>query len=347
MTFPTQSYAAFAPHTPLKPYEFRRRSLGTHDVLIDIYYCGICHSDLHQVNNDWNGSQYPMVPGHEIVGLIQEIGTGVKKFKVGDRVGIGCLVDFCGSCENCHDHQQQFCDQKVFSYNSFDSKHNQITKGGYSSHIVCDEKSVLRIPENLSLAESAPLLCAGITTYSPLRHWKIKTGDKVAVIGLGGLGHMAVKLARAMGAEVTVLSQSPRKKEDALKLGAHHFVVSSHAEELAALTNKFHLIINTVSAPMDLNGPIQCLKRDGTMVLVGLPSKAAEVFAFGLVGGRKSLAGSLIGGIEETQEMLDFCGAHHITSDIELIKADEINDAFKKLEKGQVKYRFVIDMKTL
>ncbi|HET9450456.1 MAG TPA: NAD(P)-dependent alcohol dehydrogenase, partial [Aggregicoccus sp.] len=312
----TQGYAALAANAPLTPFRFERRAVGPTDVLIDIEYCGVCHSDLHQVKDEWGGSTFPMVPGHEIVGRVAQVGAKVRGFKVGDRAGVGCMVDSCRSCPSCEEGLEQYCAQGfVGTYNSKEKGSGTPTQGGYSKQIVVEQAFVLRVPENLAPERVAPLLCAGITTYSPLRHWKVRKGQKVGVMGLGGLGHMAVKLARAMGAEVTVLSTSANKAQDAKALGAQHFVVTKEPAQLKAVRNSFDLIVNTVSAPLDLNAYVGLLNRDGTMVLLGVPPEAPTLQAFALIGGRRRIAGSLIGGIVETQEMLDFCGAHELMAD--------------------------------
>jgi uncharacterized zinc-type alcohol dehydrogenase-like protein len=343
-----KAYAAIDPKSPLKFYPIERRSPRSDDVLIDIRYCGVCHSDLHQVRDEWGGSTFPMVPGHEIVGTVTQVGPGVKKFKVGEKVGVGCMVNSCQHCQSCKEGLEQYCETKgmVGTYNSVDTD-GVPTQGGYSTHIVVRESFVLKIPENLPLEGAAPLLCAGITTYSPLKHWNAGPGKKVAVVGLGGLGHMAVKIANAMGAEVTVLSHSLKKEADAKRLGASKFFATSNPETFVELERSFDLIINTVSVELDWNEYLKLLKRDGTLVLLGVPSTAPQVQAFPLIGGRRSLAGSLIGGIAETQEMLDFCGKHGITSDIELIDIQNINEAYERMLKGDVRYRFVIDTESL
>lgn len=345
---PVNAYAAYQSKEPLKPYKFERRDPGPHDVQIDIHFCGVCHSDLHQVRDEWGGSKFPMVPGHEIVGKVISVGSSVKKFKVGDSVGVGCLVDSCRTCSSCGEGLEQYCENGfVGTYNSVEKDGVTVTQGGYSTQIVVNEDFVLRISPKLPLDKAAPLLCAGITTYSPLRHWNAGPGKKVAVMGLGGLGHMAVKLAAAMGAEVTVLSSSNKKKDDAHRLGAHNYAATSEKETFQKYNRSFDLIINTVSAPIDLGSHLQLLKRDGTMVLLGVPDKPEAIHAFPLIGGRRSLAGSLIGGIKETQEMLDFCAEHGITSDIELINIDKINESYERMLKGDVRYRFVIDIASL
>jgi len=342
-------YAAKDATSPLAPFSFDRREPGPDDVQIEIAYCGVCHSDLHQARNDWKNSLYPMVPGHEIVGKVTKVGANVKKFKVGDTAAVGCMVDSCGGCPNCKDDLEQFCDAGMTpTYNSHERDGKTLAQGGYSDHIVVKESFVLKVPGNLDLAAAAPLLCAGITTYSPLRHWKVGKGSKVGIVGLGGLGHMGVKFAAAFGADVTVFTTSPNKKDDAMRLGAHHVVVSKNADEMAAVQGQFDFILDTVSATHDLNAFLPLLKRDGTLTLVGVPEKDhPSPAAFNLIFGRKSLAGSLIGGIAETQEMLDFCGKHNITSDIEMINIQDIETAFTRMGKSDVKYRFVIDMKSL
>jgi uncharacterized zinc-type alcohol dehydrogenase-like protein len=345
---PVKAYAASAPTAQLGPFEFERRAVGAHDVLIEIAYCGICHSDLHQVRNEWGNSVYPMVPGHEIVGRVLEVGAHVKGFKPGDLAGVGCLVDSCRTCPSCARDLEQFCEKgAAFSYNSTEMDRKTPTQGGYSSRIVTDEAFVLHISPKLDLAAAAPLLCAGITTYSPLKHWKTKVGDKVGVVGLGGLGHMAVKLAAAMGAEVTMLSTSKAKEFDARKLGAHSFGLTSSPETFKRLAGYFDLIIDTISAPHDYNAYLNLLRVDGAMVLLGVPPEPAPVSAFPLIMGRRSLSGSLIGGLKETQEMLDFCAEHNIVSDIELIPVQQVNEAYERMLKADVRYRFVLDMGTL
>lgn len=344
----TKSYAANAPGVSLAPFTFERRAPKEQDVLIDIQYCGICHSDIHQVRDEWGNATFPMVPGHEIVGVVSAVGSKVSKYKVGDKVGVGCLVDSCRQCEPCRQHLEQFC-ANGFSgtYNSTEQDKVTPTQGGYANHIVVNEDFVLHLPENLPLDATAPLLCAGITLYSPLRHWQAGPGKKVAIIGLGGLGHMGVKLAHAMGAEVTVLSQSLKKQEDGKRLGADHFYATSDPETFTKLQGHFDLIINTVSSDIDWNQYIELLKVDGSMVLLGVPEKQVPMSAMPLIFGRKSLSGSLIGGIKETQDMLDFCGKHNITSDIELIPIQQVNEAYERVLKSDVRYRFVIDMSSL
>ena len=342
----TKAYAASASKAPLGPYSFERRDPRERDVLIDIKYCGICHSDIHQVRDEWGGSIFPMVPGHEIAGTVAAIGNGVTKYKVGDKVGVGCFVDSCRTCAECREGIEQYCPSTVFTYNSREHDGTP-TMGGYSERIVVDEDYVLRMPENLPLDACAPLLCAGITLYSPLMHWHAGPGAKVAIIGLGGLGHMGVKLAHAMGAEVTVLSHSMRKCDDAKRLGADDFYATSDAETFKKLAGHFDLIVNTVSAEMDWNQYLNLLRVDGAMVVVGIPEKQVPLGAYPLVSRRRSLAGSMIGGIRETQEMLDFCGQHGIVSDIETIPIQKVNEAYERVLKSDVRYRFVIDIASL
>ncbi|TRW26375.1 NAD(P)-dependent alcohol dehydrogenase [Flavobacterium zepuense] len=341
-----KGYAAQSPESNLAPWDFERRDVGPHDVQIEILFCGVCHSDLHQIKNDWFPGVFPMVPGHEIVGRIVAVGGHTRKFKQGDLAGIGCMVDSCRQCEDCNSGLEQFCPNGVQTYNSM-GHDGQPTYGGYSNTIVVHEDFAFRISEKLNLAAVAPLLCAGITTYSPLRYWKVGKGHKVAVLGLGGLGHMAVKFAVAFGAEVTVLSTSPAKEQDAKNLGAHHFVVTKDPEQVAASARKFDFIVDTVSAPHDINMYLQMLKTRGTHITLGAPTEPYQVPAFSLLGGAKAIAGSGIGGLEETQEMLDFCAEHNIVSDIELIDIKDIHASFDRMEKGDVRYRFVIDMATL
>ncbi len=346
MSQPTPAYAVHAPDAPLVPWSVDRREPGPKDVRIEILFCGVCHSDLHFARNEWGFSQYPLVPGHEIVGVVESVGSEVTRYKVGDRVGVGCMVNSCRTCASCQDGEEQYCEGgSVFTYNGTD-RDGTTTYGGYSTHIVTDEDFVLRIPENLPLDASAPLLCAGITTYSPLHHFGVRAGMRVGIVGLGGLGHMGVKFAKAMGAHTTVLSHSPGKEKDALALGADEFIVTRDPEALEAYTSTFDFLLNTVSAPHDLNMYINLLRRDGRMVLVGLPDPT-PVAAFPLVLKRRSLSGSLIGGIRETQEMLDFCAQHGIVCDIERIGMQEINEAYERMLRSDVKYRFVIDMATL
>jgi alcohol dehydrogenase (NADP+) len=343
----TLSYAAQSATTPLAPFSFERRDVGSHDVQIEILYCGVCHSDLHTVRSEWQGTTYPCVPGHEIVGRVMKVGPHVKKFKAGDIAGVGCMVDSCRTCANCEENLEQFCSDTTFTYNSPDKQLGGKTFGGYSQNIVVDEAFVLQVPAHLDLAATAPLLCAGITTYSPLHHHNVSAGQKVGVVGLGGLGHMGVKLAKAMGAHVVVFTTSANKVDDALRLGADEVVNSKNPDEMKKHLNSFHFILDTVSAQHDINAYFQLLKRDGNLTQVGVPSDPLSVNVGSLINGRRSFSGSLIGGIKETQAMLDFCGKHNITADIELIPIDGINEAYDRLVKSDVKYRFVIDMATL
>jgi uncharacterized zinc-type alcohol dehydrogenase-like protein len=348
MMINTKGYAAISSKEPLGPFSFDRRELRPDDVLIDILYCGVCHSDIHQVRNEWGGSIFPMVPGHEIVGRVSKVGDQVKKFKIGDLAAVGCLVDSCQSCSNCKDGNEQYCEvHPVGTYNSLEMDRKTPTYGGYSKDIVVKESFTLKVSEKLKIEGTAPLLCAGITTYSPLRHWKVGDGQKVGIVGLGGLGHMGVKFAVAFGAEVTVLSTSASKEADAMKLGAHHFLVTKDEAQMKKAKRNFDFILDTVSAPHDYGSFLSLLKTNGTMVLVGIPSEAVPVHAFSLIGGRKSLSGSSIGGIQETQEMLDYCAEKNITSDVEVIAMKDINIAYERMIKGDVRYRFVIDMATL
>lgn len=342
-----KAYATPAADAPLDVVDISRREPGPSDVQMEILYCGVCHSDIHTARNEWGGTIYPVVPGHEIIGRVTNVGGKVTKFKVGDIAGVGCMVDSCGTCPQCATGDEQFCEKGMVGTYNGKGKDGQVTKGGYSKEIVVQEHFVLRIPENLDLKAVAPLLCAGITTYSPLSRYKVGPGQKVAVVGLGGLGHMGVKIAAAMGAEVTVLSTSDNKAEDAKRLGATHFVNSKNKETMKGLANHFDFILNTVSAPHDYNALLALLKTNGTMVLVGAPPEPAAILGFALIGGRKSVAGSLIGGIAETQEMLDFCSKHEIVSDVEMIDISEINEAYERILKSDVKYRFVIDMASL
>ncbi len=344
----TKAYAAQSKTASLAPFTFDRREPLADDVAIDIMFCGICHSDVHQVRDEWGGSLYPMVPGHEIVGRVTKVGGNVKKYKVGDLVGVGCMVDSCRECANCKDHEEQFClNGFTGTYNAADKRHGGLSQGGYSKHIVVDQAFVLKVDEKLDPAAAAPLLCAGITTYSPLKRWKVGPGKKVGVVGLGGLGHMGVKIAVAMGADVTVFTTSKSKIEDAKKLGAHHVILSNDPAKMKASAASFDFILDTVSAPHDINAYLNLLRRDGTLTQVGLPSEPLAVSLFPLVLRRLNFSGSLIGGIKETQEMLDFCAKHNIVSEIELIRADQINEAYDRLMKSDVKYRFVIDASTI
>ena len=342
-----KGYAAQSPTTDLTPWNFERRELGPNDVQINIAYCGVCHSDLHQIKNDWFPGIFPMVPGHEIVGTIIKTGSSVKKFKIGELAGVGCMVDSCKICDNCKDGIEQYCENgNVGTYNAT-GKDGVPTYGGYSDNIVVNEDFVLHISDKLSLAAVAPLLCAGITTYSPLRHWKVGKGHKLAVLGLGGLGHMAVKFGVAFGADVTVLSTSASKEEAAKALGAHHFIVTKDKEQVASVKNSFDFILDTVSAEHDMNMYLGMLKTNGIHICVGAPSEPHKISAFALIGGRKSVAGSGIGGIAETQEMLDYCAEHNIVSDIEMIDIKDITESYARMLKGDVRYRFVIDVSTI
>ncbi len=344
----TKGYAAQSASEKLAPFQFERREVGADDILIEIEYCGVCHSDIHQARNEWGNSTFPMVPGHEIVGRVKQIGANVTKFKEGDYAGVGCFVDSCGECENCAQDVEQFCQVHcVSTYNGTEMDEKTPTQGGYSDKIVVRQNYALKIADEKNLAGVAPLLCAGITTYSPLKKFGVTKGSKVGIVGLGGLGHMGVKLAVSMGAEVTVFSTSPSKEEDAKKLGAHHFVVTKDAENMKPLTGKFDFILDCVSADHDLNMYLKLLKLNGAMVIVGIPETPAPVHAFSLIGNNRTLAGSGIGGIRETQEMLDFCAEKGITSDIEMINIQDIENAYERTVKGDVRYRFVIDMKSL
>ena len=347
----SKGYAAMSPKAPLVPYSFDRREPREHDVVIEIKYCGICHSDIHQTRDEWSDYQeesiFPMVPGHEIAGVVTAVGSKVTKHKIGDKVGVGCFVDSCRTCAECKRGLEQYCSvQTIWTYNGRDKEGNP-TYGGYSDRIVVDENYVLRMPSNLPLEACAPLLCAGITLYSPLRQWQAGPGKKVAIVGMGGLGHMGVKLAHALGAEVTVLSQSLKKQADGKRLGADHFYATSDPDTFTKLANSFDLIINTVSAKMDWNEYLSLLRIDGTMVLVGLPEKDVPVGAFPLTARRRRLAGSQIGGIGETQEMLDFCSKHGVACDIEVVPIQKLNEAYERVLKSDVRYRFVIDMASL
>ncbi len=342
-----KAYSAASATSPLAPTTITRRHPTEHDVQIEILFCGICHSDLHHVRNEWGNSIYPMVPGHEIIGRATKVGSAVTKFKPGDLAAVGCLVDSDGTCPECQAGLEQFCPNMTLTFNSPDKHLGGITYGGYSDSVVVDERFVLRVPAKLDLAGAAPLLCAGITTYSPMRRWGVTKDKKVGVVGLGGLGHMGVKFAHAFGAHVVVFTTSPGKKEDALRLGADEVVVSRNADEMQKHTGSFDFILDAISADHDINAYINLLRRDGNITLVGAPAKPLAVAAFGLLFGRRSLSGSLIGGIAETQEMLDFCGENGITSDIEVIKIQDINEAYERMLKSEVKYRFVIDMASL
>ena len=343
----TKAYSAASATSPLSSTKIARRDPTEHDVQIEILFCGICHSDLHMVRNEWGGTVYPIVPGHEMVGRITQVGSAVTKYKPGDLAGVGCLVDSDGTCPQCKANLEQFCPNLTLTYNSPDKHLGGVTYGGYSDSIVVDERFVLRVPDNLDLAGVAPLLCAGITTYSPLRHWGITEGKKVGVVGLGGLGHMGVKFARAFGAHVVVFTTSPEKTEDALRLGADEVVVSRNADEMQKHAGSFDFILDTVSAKHDINTYLNLLRVDGNITLVGAPEKPLDVSAFSLIMGRRNLSGSNIGGIAETQEMLDFCGEHNITADVEVIPIQKVNEAYERLLKSDVKYRFCIDMASL
>ncbi|MGV9251024.1 NAD(P)-dependent alcohol dehydrogenase [Streptomyces sp. NPDC003697] len=341
------AYAAPAAKAPLERTTIERRAVGESDVQIDIKFAGICHSDIHQAREGWGEAIFPMVPGHEIAGVVSEVGPGVTRFQVGDRVGVGCMVDSCRECDNCKAGLEQYCaNGATMTYNGI-GRDGQPTHGGYSEKIVVDENYVVRIPDGLSLDVAAPLLCAGITTYSPLRHWNAGPGKKVAVLGMGGLGHMAVKIAHALGAEVTVLSQSLRKKDDGLKLGADHYYATSDPKTFEELAGTFDLIVSTVSAPLDFGAFLSLLRTDGALVNVGAPEEPISLNLFSVIGGRKTLAGSSIGGIAETQEMLDFCAEHGIGAEIELVRAEEINEAYERVLASDVRYRFVIDTATI
>ncbi|MNJ98005.1 NADP-dependent alcohol dehydrogenase C 2 [compost metagenome] len=343
-----KAFAAYDAETPLKPFEFERKEVGPNQVQIEILFSGVCHSDIHTAKGDWGPAIYPLVPGHEIVGRIIKTGDAVKNFKVGELAGVGCFVDSCRHCQSCLEGEEQYCDEGMTgTYNSYERGTKIPTYGGYSTTITVDEKYTLHVSDKLPLSGVAPLLCAGITTYSPLRHLKVGKGHKVAVLGLGGLGHMAVKFAASFGAEVTMLSGSPSKEADAKKLGAHHFALTSNAEVMASLTNTFDVILNTVSAQHDYNTYLNLLRKNGTMIVVGVPPAGEPLQAFTLISKRRSIMGSLIGGIAETQEMLDYCAEHSIVSEVEVINMDYINEAYERMEKSDVKYRFVIDMASL
>ena len=343
-----KAYSASSATSPLAPFSLQRREPGPHDVQIHILFCGVCHTDVHIVRNEWHGTTYPCVPGHEIVGRVVKAGAHVKKFKEGDIAAVGCMVDSCRTCENCKEGLEQFCQQgATFTYNAPDKISGSMTYGGYSDSIVVDEAFTLRVPKHLDLAATAPLLCAGITTYSPLRFHKVGKGQKVGVVGLGGLGHMGVKLAKALGAHVVVFTTSPNKVKDALRLGADEVVNSKNEDEMKKQLNSFHFILDTVAAQHDINAYLALLRRDATLTQVGVPAEPLSVHVSSLIFGRKNFSGSLIGGIRETQEMLDFCGEHNITADIELVPIQKINEAYERLVKNDVKYRFVIDMASL
>ena len=344
----TRAYAVLEARKPLVPFEFDRREVGAHDVALDIAYSGICHSDIHQAREEWGPAIFPMVPGHEIAGTVTSIGESVTKFKVGDKIGVGVFVDSCRTCENCVAGLQQYClEGMTGTYNQLERDGKTVAMGGYSNRFVINEDYAVHIPANLPLEGVAPLLCAGITLYSPIKHWKVGPGKKVAVMGLGGLGHMGVKFAVAMGADVTVLSHSPRKKDDALAMGAHHFIATDDESVFMTHAKSFDVILNTVSAEIDIDKYISLLKLNGTLVVIGLPGKPYAVNVGTLLNGRRGIAGSMIGGIPELQEMLDFCGEKNIVSDVEVIKADYINEAYERTVASDVKYRFVIDASTI
>lgn len=344
----TNAYAAQSASAPLAPFNMERREPGEHDVQIEILYCGVCHSDIHQVRDEWGGSIFPMVPGHEIVGRVVKVGSKVTSFKEGDLAGVGCFVDSCRTCANCKDGLEQYCEEGMTgTYNARERDTKLPTYGGYSTQIVVDEKYTLHVSDKLPLHAVAPLLCAGITTYSPLKHVGVKKGDRVGVVGLGGLGHMAVKFAASFGAEVTMLSSSPSKEADAQQLGAHHFALTSDKETMKKLANHFDFILNTVSAEHDYSTYLNLLRTNGTMIVVGVPPTPSQVPAFNLISNRRSIIGSLIGGIKETQEMLDYCAENNIVSDVEVIDVKDINNAYERMLKGDVRYRFVIDIASL
>ncbi|TCP84319.1 putative zinc-type alcohol dehydrogenase-like protein [Rhizobium sp. PP-CC-2G-626] len=342
-----KGYAATDASKPLEPFTFERRAPNEDDIVIDIKYSGICHSDIHQARNEWGNSKFPMVPGHEIVGIVSAVGSGVTKFKVGDKAGVGCFVNSCTTCATRDLDLEHYMPGLVQTYNDVEADGTTPTYGGYSDSIVVKEGYALSIPDMLDFAATAPLLCAGITLYSPLMHWKAGPGKKVAIVGMGGLGHMGVKIGAALGAEITVLSQSLSKKEDGLKLGATHYYATNDPTTFETLAGTFDLIISTVGVTMDLNPYLSLLKLDGSMVVVGVPEKPSPIHAFSLIGGRRSLSGSMIGSIKETQEMLDFCGKHGIVSEIELIRMDQVNEAYERVLKSDVRYRFVIDAATI
>jgi alcohol dehydrogenase (NADP+) len=346
--FEVRAYAAASANSPLKPFSIRRREPGPRDVQIEILYCGVCHSDLHQARNEWSNTIYPCVPGHEIIGRVVKAGSKVSKFHEGDTAAVGCMVGSCGKCQSCQEGLEQYCENgAVFTYNSEDPREGGVTRGGYSESIVVNEDFALRVPRNLDLAAAASLLCAGITTYSPLHHWNVGKGKRVGIVGLGGLGHMAVKFANALGANVVLFTTSPNKTEDATRLGAHEVIISRNENEMLKNANSFDFILDTVSADHDINAYLNLLKRDATLTLVGAPEKPLPVAPFSLIFKRRSFAGSGIGGIRETQEMLDFCGEHGIVCDVEKIRIQQINEAYDRLLRSDVKYRFVIDMASL
>lgn len=343
----TNAYAAYASTEPLKPFSFEYAEVKPNEVAIDILYCGICHSDVHSVRNEWGGANYPMVPGHEIIGRVREVGGEVKKYRKDDIVGVGCLVGSCRHCSECHDGLEQYCDDLLLTYNGYSERLGRMTYGGYAKHIVVDEHFVLSIPKGMDLARTAPLLCAGITVYSPLRHWNIKSGDRVGIVGIGGLGHVAVKIAKAMGAHVVVFTTTPSKAVEAKQLGADEVVISKDEAAMQGQANRFSFILSTAAASHNLDPYITLLKRDGTIVFVGLPSEPhPSPSMINFIWKRRSMAGSLIGGLPETQEMLDFCAKHNILADVEVIRMDYVNEAYERMLKSDVKYRFVIDMAT-
>lgn len=347
-TTTVKAYGTPAVNVPLQNIDIQRREIQPHDVELEVLYCGVCHTDLHLVHDDFGGTLWPIVPGHEIIGRVSALGKHVKNFKIGDLAGIGCIVESCGYCEYCNDNVEQFCDEGVtFSFNSQDKISGGHTFGGFSKTYVCNEKYVLHMPAFENLAAAAPLLCAGITVYSPLKKWEAGPGKKVGILGIGGLGHLAIKIAKAMGAHVTVFTTSPDKLEDAKRLGADEAVLSTNADQMSQYERKMHFILDTVSAKHDINAYLNLLRHEGAVVLVGLPPEALDINAFSLITGNRSFTGSNIGGISQTQEMLDFCFKHNITAESEIIKIDYINKAFERLEKGDVKYRFVIDMASL
>lgn len=344
----TKSYAAFDPKTPLKPYEFERRKPGSKDVHLQILYCGVCHSDLHQARDEWGGSVFPMVPGHEIIGKVIEVGSGVTRFKPGDLAAVGVIVNSCRTCNNCSQELEQYCiNGATLTYNCYEKDGKTLAQGGYSNHIVTDEHFVFSISPSLNLAAAAPLLCAGITTWSPLRYLKVGKGTKVAVAGLGGLGHMGLKFAVALGAEVALVSTNPNKEKDARKMGAHHFIDSGNKDHLKKFSGYFDVVLNTISAHHPYSLYLDLLKLNGTMAVVGLPPGMQDISAFSLITNRRSIMGSSIGGMKETQEMLDFCAQHQIVSEVEVIPIQKINEAWERMLKGDVHYRFVIDCTTL
>ena len=346
--FEVRAYGSASANSPLKPLSIQRRDPGPHDVQIEILYCGVCHSDLHQARNEWSNTIYPCVPGHEIIGRVMKAGNKVSHFREGDIAAVGCMVGSCGKCRSCEEGLEQYCENgSIWTYNSEDPREGGVTRGGYSESIIINEAFALRVPPNLDLAAAAPLLCAGITTYSPLRHWNVGKGMRVGIVGLGGLGHMAVKFANAFGAGVALFTTSPNKTEDAMRLGAHEVILSRNENEMLKNANSFDFILNTVSADHDINAYLNLLKRDGTLTLVGAPEKPLPVAPFSLIYKRRSFAGSGIGGIRETQEMLDFCGENGIVCDIEKIRIQQINDAYDRLVRSDVKYRFVIDMASI